>query len=158
MNKRGDINNFLIIIDMQNDFLKSGSDRFISHVCEKIEKRRAEGYGVLLTLDRHGGGKHGEAVTKKISHLTADCRAYEKNSYGCKKLIEDLAAIKPSTVEFAGVCTDICVICNALAAKAFLPETEIVIDAKCCLSETKKGQKSALAVMRACGVTVLNDG
>lgn len=61
-------------------------------------------------------------------------------------------------VTLIGLCTDICVISNALLVKAFLPEAEIAVDAACCAGVTPESHKNALAAMRACQITVENDG
>ena len=53
-----------------------------------------------------------------------------------------------------GLCTDICVISNALLAKAFLPEAEIVVDAACCAGVTPESHRNALEAMKACQITV----
>ena len=61
-------------------------------------------------------------------------------------------------VTFIGVCTDICVISNALLAKAFLPEAEIVVDAACCAGVTPESHRTALRAMKACQITVEHEG
>lgn len=61
-------------------------------------------------------------------------------------------------VTFIGVCTDICVISNALLAKAFLPEAEIVVDAACCAGVTPESHRTALRAMKACQIAVEHEG
>lgn len=61
-------------------------------------------------------------------------------------------------VTLIGLCTDICVISNALLVKAFLPEAEIAVDAACCAGVTPESHKNALAAMRVCQIIVENDG
>lgn len=60
-------------------------------------------------------------------------------------------------VTFIGLCTDICVISNALLIKAFLPEAEIVVDARCCAGVTPESHRNALEAMKMCQITVEND-
>lgn len=60
-------------------------------------------------------------------------------------------------VVLVGLCTDICVISNALLVKAFLPETEIVVDASCCAGVTPESHKIALQAMKSCQVTIENE-
>ena len=60
-------------------------------------------------------------------------------------------------VTFIGVCTDICVLSNALLAKAFLPEAEIVVEAGCCAGVTPEAHRTALAAMGPCQITVKED-
>lgn len=59
-------------------------------------------------------------------------------------------------VTLIGLCTDICVISNALLIKAFLPEAEIAVDARCCAGVTPESHQNALAAMRVCQITVEN--
>ena len=59
-------------------------------------------------------------------------------------------------ITFIGLCTDICVISNALLAKAFLPEAEIAVDAVCCAGVTPESHRNALAAMQVCQITVEN--
>ena len=56
-----------------------------------------------------------------------------------------------------GVCTDICVISNALLLKAYYPETKIVVDASCCAGSTPKLHKEALHVMKSCQIDIINE-
>lgn len=60
-------------------------------------------------------------------------------------------------ITFIGLCTDICVISNALLAKAFLPEAEIVVDASCCAGVTPESHKNALEAMKVCQIQVENE-
>lgn len=60
-------------------------------------------------------------------------------------------------VTLVGLCTDICVISNALLIKAFLPETEVAVDAVCCAGVTTESHRTALAAMKMCQITVENE-
>lgn len=60
-------------------------------------------------------------------------------------------------IELVGVCTDICVVSNAMLLKAALPEARIVVDASCCAGVTPESHETALAAMRACQIEVVND-
>ena len=57
-------------------------------------------------------------------------------------------------IELVGLCTDICVISNALLVKAFLPEAEVAVDAACCAGVTPESHRTALAAMKSCQITV----
>lgn len=141
----------LVVVDMQTAFIRQcGAGRIIDNVIEKIEIRKQEGYEIIFTVDKSGGELDG-----RISESCKADRVYKKHSYGCKELILDLYKSKPEIVEFAGVCTDICVLTNALGTMAFLPFAEIVVDGKCCASEDKKSHTAALSVMRSCKITVV---
>lgn len=61
------------------------------------------------------------------------------------------------TVELVGLCTDICVISNAVMAKSFLPDAHIVVDASCCAGVTPESHKTALEAMKAIQVEVINE-
>ena len=57
-------------------------------------------------------------------------------------------------VELIGVCTDICVISNAMTIKAFNPEVEISVDAGCCAGVTPQSHKTALDAMKGCQIRI----
>jgi len=59
-------------------------------------------------------------------------------------------------IEFVGLCTDVCVISNAILVKAFLPEVKITVDASCCAGVTPESHNIALDAMRACQINVIN--
>ncbi len=63
----------------------------------------------------------------------------------------------PTSIEIVGVCTDICVISNALALRAIFPETPIIVDASCCAGSTPENHKAALEVMKSCCIEVINE-
>ena len=56
-----------------------------------------------------------------------------------------------------GLCSDICVISNAMLIKAFLPETPIIVDASCCAGVTPESHRQALAAMKVCQIEVINE-
>ena len=60
-------------------------------------------------------------------------------------------------IELCGLCTDICVISNALALRMFYPNTKITVDASCCAGVTPYKHKCALEVMRSCQINVIGD-
>ena len=61
------------------------------------------------------------------------------------------------SIEFIGVCTDICVISNVLLTKAHLPDVPIIVDASCCAGVTPETHKNALAAMKQCQIIVTNE-
>ena len=141
--------NVLVVVDMQKKFIKEcGAYDIVPFVADLIEKRRAEGYEILLTLDKSGG-----KLCEEISASNYGWKIYKKHSYGCKRFILDLAERRPDKIEFAGVCTDICVIANVMGVMVFLPECDITVNSKCCAS-TKNGHAAALRVMEACKINV----
>lgn len=58
------------------------------------------------------------------------------------------------SVTLVGLCTDICVISNALLIKAFLPEVPVIVDARCCAGVTPESHRTALSAMRACQIEI----
>ena len=140
----------LVVVDMQKKFIVDcGAFDIVPLVADKIKAKKAEGYEIVLTLDKSGGKLCGE-----VAAVSSGAKIYKKHSYGCKQLILALADNKPEIIEFAGVCTDICVITNVLGVMAFLPESKIIVDAKCCSSNTR-GHLAALQVMKACKIEVI---
>lgn len=140
----------LVVVDMQTKFIaQCNAEKITDRVVEKIKLRKSEGYEIILTIDKSGGELDG-----KISEICEGDKIYEKHSYGCKELILDLYEKNPDTVEFVGVCTDICVIANVLGTMAFLPFAEIVVDKNCCASQ-KKGHQAALQIMNSCNVNLI---
>ncbi len=87
---------------------------------------------------------------------------FRKNTFGSAPLAEYLLNrhLKDpiDEIELCGLCTDICVVSNALLIKAFLPEVKISVDASCCAGVTKEAHESALLVMRSCQINIMNGG
>ena len=78
--------------------------------------------------------------------------------FGAKNLpeeIEKLAGGVPESIELVGLCTDICVISNAMLLKAFLPEVPIIVDSLCCAGVTPESHELALEAMKACQIKVI---
>jgi nicotinamidase-related amidase len=69
----------------------------------------------------------------------------------------DLRLNRPSEIELIGVCTDICVVSNALILRATFPEVEITVDASCCAGVTPEKHKAALEVMKSCQINVIGE-
>lgn len=140
----------LVVVDMQNNFIKqTGAEAIVAKVAEKIKLRSRENYEIILTLDKSGG-----ETDQRITEECNGARIFKKHSYGCEELILFLKERHPETVEFAGLCTDICVITNVLGTMAFLPFANIVVDSSCCASDKEEGHLAALRVMRACNIEV----
>ena len=64
---------------------------------------------------------------------------------------------KPESIELVGLCTDICVVSNALILKALYPEVEITVDASCCAGVTPESHKAALTTMKMCQINVIGE-
>ena len=81
----------------------------------------------------------------------------EKLTFGSvllPRMLYQAAAGEDFTVELVGLCTDICVVSNALMLKANFPEMEISVDSACCAGVTPETHEAALATMRCCQINV----
>jgi len=169
---------YLIVVDMQKDFVNKAlgtkeAEEIVPRVLEKVEKFDGE---VIFTKDTHFADYLSTAEGKMlpVEHCIKDTdgwmlideleqycaknqnKVYEKLTFGCKELALDMAQMKDeiASVELIGLCTDICVVSNALLLKAFMPEVEISVDAKCCAGVTPQAHEAALQTMRSCQITI----
>lgn len=167
----------LIVIDMQNDFI-SGSlgtpeaQAIVPKVAEKLMNYSMLYDEVIFTQDTHfdynyfdtNEGKHLpvrhciKATYGWFVHPSIDdqeCLHIEKKSFGYTSWRDVLGDV--DEIELVGLCTDICVISNALILKALYPEATIVVDASCCAGTTPENHKAALQVMKSCQIIVINE-
>lgn len=166
----------LIVVDMQNDFIDGAlgtkeAVAIVGNVKEKIAEYRKNGDTVIFTRDTHGEdymstqeGKnlpvpHCIKGTKgwEISPMldVADSIVIDKPTFGSKELAGYLAGIDTlEEVELIGLCTDICVISNAMLIKAFMPELKVSVDGSCCAGVTPESHSNALSAMKMCQVEV----
>lgn len=167
----------LIVVDMQNDFI-SGSlgtpqaRQILPAVKAKIENSRQEGETILFTRDTHSADyletQEGQylpvihCVEGTWGHLIAEelapegGQALDKPNFGSLELADWVARGNYDEVELCGLCTDICVVSNALILKARLPETRVTVDARCCAGVTEESHQAALITMKMCQVEVVN--
>lgn len=173
----------LVVVDMQNDFIDGAlgtreAQEIVPYVVEKIKACGAAGERIVFTMDTHGDdytdtqegrnlpvphcikGSKGWEICDGIKAAVdlEKYKIYEKGAFGSDKFAMDLAhgAYKDVTeIEFVGLCTDICVISNAILAKTFLPETKVVVDAECCAGVTPQSHEQALGAMKMCQVEVI---
>lgn len=168
----------LIVIDMQNDFVTGvlGSKEAVAvlpNVKKKIDAYIAAGDEVIFTRDTHGEnyletneGRHlpvphcvkgteGWQVVKEID--CPDCKHIDKPTFGYIHWSEQFKDSRISGIEIIGVCTDICVISNALILKAVFPEIDISVDASCCAGVTPETHRAALTAMKACQIRVIGE-
>ena len=171
----------LIVIDMQNDFIDAAlgtkeAAAVVGPVREKI--RSYPPADVIATMDTHGEdyletqegrylpvphcikGSEGWKLHPAIAELLTDAKIYEKPTFGSTALGEDLKTIslqEEIELELIGLCTDICVISNALLLKAIMPEVKISVDAACCAGVTPEKHLAALETMRSCQIQIIND-
>jgi nicotinamidase-related amidase len=169
----------LIVIDMQNDFIYGplGTEEaraIVPNVKKKIEEYRDRGDNVWFTMDSHFNdyfdthegrylpvehcrfGTAGWAIINDIPSYGHErtCKSTFGVSwwgFGCLQNIVD------TQIELVGVCTDICVVSNALMLRSTHPELDITVDASCCAGTTPEMHKAALAVMKSCHIDIINE-
>ena len=168
----------LVVVDMQKDFIDGAlgtkeAVEILPKVAEKIEKFQGE---VVFTRDTHHEnysetqegkklperhciqGCEGWQLSEVLEKLrTPEMKVFDKGTFGSVALAEYLAGKEElETVELVGLCTDICVISNAMVIKAFLPEVVIQVDAACCAGVTKESHENALEAMKMCQIEILS--
>ncbi len=170
----------LLVIDMQKDFIDGalGTPEAAAIVPAVKEKLRAyPPDAVYATMDTHGPDylstqegrrlpvEHcirataGWQLEPEIAALLEPGRIYEKPTFGCLRLASDLAKLADlEEIELVGLCTDICVVSNALLLKAAMPEVNISVDAACCAGVTPEKHRAALETMRSCQIEVTEPG
>ena len=165
----------LVVVDMQRDFIDGSlgtkeAQAIVPAVRDKVVTYQAEGWDVAFTLDTHEEHYLDTQEGKKlpIRHCIAETdgwelceelgdfkgRYFEKNTFGSMELAQWAAKKGYEEIELVGLCTDICVISNAMLLKAALPEARIRVDGGCCAGVTPESHKNALDAMRMCQIEV----
>ena len=166
----------LVCVDMQNDFIDGAlgtreAVAIVPLVKEKIEKARAEGTEVVFTRDTHFDNYLSTQEGRKLPvvHCIKNTEGWEisrelevgsseifdKITFGSAELPEYLKKITDlEEVQLIGICTDICVISNAMLIKAALPEITVSVDGSCCAGVTPESHENALSAMKMCQITV----
>ena len=82
----------------------------------------------------------------------------DKLTFGSKELVDVITGEGDvESITFVGLCTDICVISNAMVVKAFYPEIPLTVDAKGCAGVTPESHARALEAMKMCQIEIVND-
>lgn len=171
----------LVVVDMQTDFIDGslGTDEaknIVSKVSEKISSWDGD---IVCTMDTHEANylKTREGLRLPIEHCIHNsdgwqindriCVAikttkkkvsiFQKETFGSVELATYIKKEQYKHIEFVGLCTDICVISNAILTKAFMPEADIVIDASCCAGVTPESHNNALSAMKMCQIDVVGE-
>lgn len=171
----------LVVVDMQNDFVDGAlgtpeAEAIVPAAVDEVEGFDGE---VLFTQDTHAAdyldtqegrnlpvehcikGTPGWDIIAPLRALQQKlgAKVFEKPSFGSAELARYLAranAVEPiESIEFIGLCTDICVVSNALLVKAVLPEVPLYVKAGCCAGVTPASHDAALATLASCQVKVL---
>lgn len=168
----------LLVIDMQNDFISGAlgtaeAEATVDRVAELIESwpnqdviatrdTHAENYletqeGKNLPVTHCVKGTSGWELHPKIAAALKDAAVVDKPTFGSRELAERLAQMAEQEeldVTLVGLCTDICVVSNALLVKAFLPEVPVHVIASCCAGVTPASHQAALDTMRMCQIQI----
>ena len=167
----------LVVVDMQNDFIDGAlgtpeAVKIVPYVKELIRKFDGK---VLFTRDTHYPnymdtqegknlpvphciqGTAGWEIHPELEALRIT-EAIDKLTFGSSQLPEILRQEENiESITFIGLCTDICVISNVMVTKAFFPEIPLIVDAKACAGVTPESHKNALAAIKMCQVTIINE-
>lgn len=169
----------LVVVDMQNDFVNGAlgtkeAEGIVDYVVSKIKNFDGR---IIVTMDTHGqdyletaeGKKlpvphcirttQGWLLNEKVFEALAEknYKVIEKKTFGAKKLVKMLRSKKDgedTEIEFVGLCTDICVVSNALLIKTYFPEASVSVDAKGCAGVTPQSHQAALETMKMCQINV----
>lgn len=174
----------LIVVDMQNDFVDGAlgsveAVAIVPAVVEKIRLAKAAGVPVLATMDTHHAdyvssregrflpvehcieGTDGWQLKPEVEGALGDAPRLKKPSFGSTELSEKVreftgvsAPGAGLTIELIGLCTDICVVSNALLLKAVYYEADMVVDSTCCAGVTPAKHEAALETMRSCQIVI----
>lgn len=170
---------FLVVVDMQKDFVDGAlgtpeATAIVPAVCEKI---RAFDGDIFVTYDTHTADYLHTAEGQKlpVTHCVKNTDGWqldaavaavladkpyttvEKPTFGSTALPALIAAAageEDFSVTLIGLCTDICVVSNALLLKAHFPETSIAVDAACCAGVTPDSHAAALKTMAMCQIEI----
>ena len=162
----------LIVVDMQNDFIDMAlgtpeAVAIVPGVRAKIREYAENGDEIIFTRDTHFDDYLQTAEGKKlpVPHCIkgtpgwqiADglyvegCKIIDKPNFGWPRWNEE----RLEAVELIGLCTDICVVSNALIIKAAFPEAAVTVDSTCCAGVTPATHEAALKTMAMCQIDIL---
>ena len=168
----------LIVVDMQNDFIDGalGTPEALSIVPFVREKVMHFAGLVIFKRDTHFEnylstregknlpvphcikGTQGWEIADSLKELTKGRIVIDKPTFGSTELQNLLVNEHEKTpfeeIELVGLCTDICVISNAMLIKAALPEVNVTVDSSCCAGVTPESHENALSAMKMCQITV----
>lgn len=170
----------LIVVDIQNDFVDGalGTPEAVAIIDNAVEKIKNFDGEIFVTYDTHYDnymdtlegkklpvphcikGTDGWQLNAKIAEALKgkNYKSVEKITFGSvklPKLIKEIIGDKTTRITLIGLCTDICVVSNALLLKANFPNSEIFVDAACCAGVTPDTHNAALTTMSCCQINVI---
>jgi len=169
----------LIVVDMQKDFVDGalGTKEAVAIVPNVVEKIKNHPGDIIVTYDTHFDnymttsegknlpvphcikGTEGWQLDKHVRAALAgrEYAAVEKLTFGSTelpKMIAEKYDVNDLEIELIGLCTDICVVSNALILKANFTETPISVDSACCAGVTPESHEAALTTMKMCQIEI----
>jgi len=170
----------LFVIDMQVDFVTGAlaneeAQKITGKIAEKIKAYQAAGDYVFFTRDTHSEsymdtqegrllpvshcieGSDGWQIVEELRGFATEETTLDKPSFGSLELPKWVFKKTDGDfdeMEFCGVCTDICVISNAMIMKAAFPEVTLTVDGSCCAGVTPESHQNALNAMAACQMII----
>ena len=164
----------LIVVDMQNDFITGSlgtceAQAILPRVVQKMQNFSGL---ILATRDTHPQGylSTQEGRHLPVVHCVQGTEGWQlhpsveallteppinKPTFGSADLVARLQMVEPlDSITLIGLCTDICVLSNALLLKAFFPEAPISVDASCCAGVTPESHRRALEAMQVCQIQI----
>lgn len=177
----------LVVVDMQNDFIDGAlgtkeAAAIVDNVVEKIKGYEPD--CIYATRDTHEEnymetqegrnlpvshcirGTSGWEVAFRVAEAMPQAVYVDKPSFGSTALAHEMASVfrkecggraEELEIELVGLCTDICVVSNALLLKAAMPEVKISVDASCCAGVTPQSHEAALLTMKMCQIQVTGE-
>ncbi len=175
--------NVLVVVDMQNDFVTHAlgtpeARAIVPAVMARIATAQQTNEKIIFTRDTHHSdylstqegtnlpvphclyGSEGWQIIPELAEVAnaAAVHIFDKPSFGSMELAAYLAQLNAKVplqkITFIGLCTDICVISNALLAKAAVPEVPIVVKKSCCAGVTPQSHERALGALESCQIIV----
>ncbi|MBO4775347.1 MAG: cysteine hydrolase [Lachnospiraceae bacterium] len=161
----------LIVVDMQNDFIDGSLGTkealaIVDNVKAKIKEYKDNGDEVIFTRDTHHDNymNTNEGHYLPVVHCIENTKGWEIREglyFEGAKIIDKPSFgytgwgnFKFDEIEIIGLCTDICVVSNALILKALNPEIKISVDPKCCAGVTPDSHNAALETMKMCQIEI----
>ena len=162
----------LIVVDMQKDFIDMAlgtkeAVAIVPKVKEKIQEYVQNGDEIIFTRDTHGDNylQTPEGKQLPVEHCIKGtkgwqiaeglyiegCKIIDKPNFGWPHWNEEHL----EDVEIIGLCTDICVVSNALIIKATFPDASVKVDSKCCAGVTVETHEAALKTMEMCQIEIV---
>ena len=169
----------LVVVDYQKDFVDGalgypGAETLEGPLCDKVKAALADGWKVIFTRDAHAPdyldtregrnlpvphcirGTQGWALDARITEALEKKthRIIEKPTFGSTQLPHlihsELQPDEALSIELVGLCTDICVVSNALILKAAFPEADVRVNPDLCAGSTPENHAAALQTLRSC--------